>query len=353
MAPAEQLAPEFLVRVAGSDLPQPAAADLLHVMVQEDVAAPAMFACELLNWDGEKAVMKWSDEDTFREGKALEIRVGYRDDLKVLINGEITALELTVASSEVPTLSVQGYDRSHRLMRTRRVRTFVDVTDSDIARRVAEDLGLAAEVAATSGTYSYVVQSNQTDFEFLHERAARIGYEVIVQNKTLRFRPRPLSARGSVTLHREKDLLEFRARLSTLAPASKTTVRGWNPQTKEGIVGKAAGSDAAAKMGGSTHGAASVEKAFGENSSVAILSSPSTQGEADQMARAAIDEAALGYIEAEGACFGRADVRAGSVISVEGVGKRFSGPYYVTSTTHTYTPAHGYRTRFAARRNAS
>jgi phage protein D len=71
------------------------------------------------------------------------------------------------------------------------------------------------------------------------------------------------------------------------------------------------------------------------------------------MARAAIDAAALDYIEAEGTCVGCADVRAGTVIAVDGVGRRFSGPYYVTATTHTYTAARGYRTRFAARRNAS
>jgi phage protein D len=71
------------------------------------------------------------------------------------------------------------------------------------------------------------------------------------------------------------------------------------------------------------------------------------------MARAALDEAALQYIEVEATCMGRADVRAGEVIEIDGLGHRFSGPYYVTATTHAYTTARGYRTRFAARRNAS
>ena len=77
------------------------------------------------------------------------------------------------------------------------------------------------------------------------------------------------------------------------------------------------------------------------------------QGEADQLARAALNEAALGYIEAEGVCVGRTDVRAGDVITMEGLGRRFSGMYYVTSATHSYFPRQGYRNALRGRRNAT
>ena len=64
------------------------------------------------------------------------------------------------------------------------------MTDSDIARRVAEGLGLTADVGHER-TYPYVAQCNQTDLEFLRERAQRIGYEVIVRARRW-FRPRPI-----------------------------------------------------------------------------------------------------------------------------------------------------------------
>ena len=44
---------------------------------------------------------------------------------------------------------------------------------------------------------------------------------------------------------------------------------------------------------------------------------------------------------------------AGKVIKIEGLGRRFSGLYYVTATSHTYTPAAGYRTAITVKRNAS
>jgi phage protein D len=62
---------------------------------------------------------------------------------------------------------------------------------------------------------------------------------------------------------------------------------------------------------------------------------------------------ALDYIQGEGACLGRADLKAGIVVNVTGLGKRFSGAYYVTSVTHTFAPKRGYMTTFSVRRNAT
>lgn len=55
----------------------------------------------------------------------------------------------------------------------------------------------------------------------------------------------------------------------------------------------------------------------------------------------------------EGVCDGRTDLRAGTVVKIEGLGERFSGLYYVTSTTHSYTLKYGYRMAFTVRRNAT
>jgi phage protein D len=63
---------------------------------------------------------------------------------------------------------------------------------------------------------------------------------------------------------------------------------------------------------------------------------------------------ALTFISGEGVCsVGHPDLRAGTVIKIAGAGRRFSGPYYLTSTTHTITAKQGYRTTFTVRRNAT
>ena len=78
----------------------------------------------------------------------------------------------------------------------------------------------------------------------------------------------------------------------------------------------------------------------------------STQAEADQLAKARFNHRILELVEGEGVCWGRTDLRAGKVIKIDGVGKRFSGQYYVTAAIHCYTSQQGYLTRFTVRRNA-
>jgi hypothetical protein len=40
-------------------------------------------------------------------------------------------------------------------------------------------------------------------------------------------------------------------------------------------------------------------------------------------------------------------------VKIEGLGERFSGLYYVTSTEQRFSTKKGYQTRFAVRRNAT
>ena len=66
-----------------------------------------------------------------------------------------------------------------------------------------------------------------------------------------------------------------------------------------------------------------------------------------------MNEVALGYVSGDGVCIGTTLLKAGAVIELAGLGDRFSGPYYVASATHTYTPRRGYRTAFTVRRTAT
>ncbi len=69
------------------------------------------------------------------------------------------------------------------------------------------------------------------------------------------------------------------------------------------------------------------------------------------MALAQLEARSLGFITGRGSVIGNPELRARMVIELKGLGKRFSGKYYVTSATHTID-AGGYRTDFEVKRNA-
>ena len=345
--------PEFSVRVNGNDLPADAEGDLISVSMYEDLEAPNMFTLQLSNWDMDRLTVKWSDDELWQEGGEVEVLMGYQGNLEALMVGEITGLEPAFSANESPTLIVRGHDRLHRLLRGRHTRTFTNMKDSDIAGEIARDLGLTLEAEDTGNQLEYVLQHNQTDMEFLQERAHRIGYEVAVADKALLFRARQNTGTEVFTLSREEGLLEFYPRLTTMSQVSRFAVRGWDPLNKEELVGEANLGDESTAMDGVSSGPAAVEDAFGESSAVRVNWPVSTQAEAAQIALGRYNDMALAYISGDGLCEGRTDLRAGTVIRIEGMGEKFSGAYYVTSTTHTCSPAQGYQTAFTVRRNAA
>ena len=348
----DTLTPEFRLRINGSELPLKAKADLISASVLEDVNATGMFSFSLVCWDGAEMKVKWIDDDLFKEGNSVEIDMGYRDKLKTLFQGEITGLEPEFPQETPPTLLVRGYDRRHRLMGKCKTRTFLKMKDSDIANQIAGDWSLRPEVKDTQVTLDYVLQHNQTDFEFLQERAQRIGYEMVVTDKTLHFRPRQNEGASAVTLNREVELLDFRLRLTTIGQVEELFVQGWDVKKKERVVARSMVGDER-QMGGSSSGPAMVGRAFNGTGDTTVVTPVLSQAEADQLAKGRFGEMALRYVEGNGVCIGQPELRAGTLVKIEGLGRRFSGSYYVTSTEHSYRPKVGYRTMFTVRRNAT
>lgn len=347
------LVPEYHIKVNGNDLPNEALSDVQGVQVYEDVDAPSMFTLDMVNWNMEKLEISWADDDLFLEGNEVEIQMGYVGNLEIIFNGEITGLEPIFAKGDPPKLIVRGYDRRHRLLRGEKTKTFLEMKDSDIAGQIAQDAGLAADVEDTSVTFEYLIQHNQTDMGFLLYRAGRIGYEVIVQEKTLVFRKRKQDDGSVLTLKRDEDLIEFSPRLTTMGLVGKVKVQGWNPIDKERISGEAGAGDESTTMGGDFTGAQIVDEVFAEALMVSVLNPVRAKEEADQIAAGYLNESSLDFITGDGMCIGRPDLRAGTVITMEGLGKRFSGDYYLTSTIHAYSSKSGYETSFKVRRNAS
>jgi len=347
------LVPSFDISVNGSPVSVDVHSHVVSLTVEDDAEWPSMFTMELAASIDQDDPLAWVNDDTFAVGGAVEIKLGYADSLTTLFAGEITGLEPEFAFNKMPTLVVRGYDRRHRLTRGRRTRSYVQQKDSDIASQIASEAGLSADATDSEVTHDYVLQANQSDMEFLRERARRIHYEVAIDDKTLYFRPVPFDQGEVLTLDfAEGGLLEFYPRLTSAFPLTEVKVRGWSPKDKKEIVGQAKKGDEPSTMGGDQSGAAVVESAFGAAAGLIADHPVMSQAEADQVAKARYNSAGLTLVEGGGVCYGRAELRGGKVIKIDGVGARFSGNYLVTSARHSYTPR-GYYTHFDVRRNAS
>jgi phage protein D len=352
VAATDRPVPAVQLRVGGLPLRADAVADVVSVSVTQDVDLPGMFVLRLANWDTVLRRMTWSDSPVFEPGTSVDVSFGHIGGVSPVLSGEITGLELEIDGDEPPAVVVRGYDRRHRLMRGQLTRTFVGVTDSDIAGRIGRERGVTVVATPTTVRSAHVLQHNQTDLAFLIQRAARIGFEVAMDDRTLLFRPRRRPGVATVVLSRDTDLMSFSPRLTTMGQVSGVAVQGWDPKRPEQQVRAVTGTDDAAADGGSPAVALPTAGAIDVGNRT-LLRPVADRAEATAQAEAQAGATRPWRIAGWGTCVGRPDVRAGDPVRLDDLGSRFSGEYAVTAATHTYSASTGYRTEFHVERQFS
>lgn len=325
---------------------------LQSVRVVEELNAPNMFVLELLNWDDTEHTVVWSDKTLFDPGNEVQISLGYQEKIAPVMTGNIVSLE-PIFQNGSATLVVRGYDLRYKLLRGKKTRSFADSTDGKIVDTIAKEAQVSVKLTDPGVKLPYVMQHNQTDLAFIHERARRIGYEVYVSDNTLQFQPVQLKNEAGITLTLGVDMLNMFPRLTAVSQPSEVTVQGWDVTKKEAILAKAAVGDELSTMKGKSSGPSTANKSIGKSTFPFVNQPVFSLAEAEKMALGKFNKAALAYIEGEGVCYGRPDLKVGTVVNLEGMGERFSGQYYITSVKHIWRNKSGYRTRFTYKRNAA
>lgn len=335
----------FEIKIDGANAPREFYDAVADVTVESSIGLPCMAAIRLRD-----PSLTWVDSASLGIGKPLEITA--RPDSTsgassgVLFKGEITALEPHFSGEGKTELTIRGYDKSHRLHRGRKTRTFLNKKDSDIATTIAGEAGLSAQVDATTTTYEFVIQYNQTNMEFLMARAERIGYQVMVAEGVLYFKKGTSSTGNGPALVFMENLLEFEPRWTTHHQADAIKVQGWDVKQKTLLSGSAA-PNASLNQGGMTKtGGELAKSAFSAAEEVVVRRPVTSAGEASELATGLSNDISREFIEAEGVCDGNPGILAGRMVEISHVGQRFSGKYYVTTATHVRDSG-GYRTLFS------
>jgi phage protein D len=343
----------YEITVNGNRMPPEAEVDLVQLEISEAVDEIGMFALWLNAGEQPSGAVRWVDDNLFREGNDLRIKLGYSAPLSDMMVGDVTAVEPEFPPSGPITLTVRGYDRLHRLGHERKTRSFKNMTDSDIASQIAQERGLTADVEATRITHEYLLQNNQTDMEFMQERAALLRYELRVEGTRMLFRPPGESAGKASSLTYGQNLIRFSPRVSVSTQTASIKVQGWSAKQKQTVTGQASSDDVSARLGGTQLGAAVLEQIAGSAAATVVDAPPMSQEEADTSAKGWVHDAAFRYVTGDGVCLGDPSMRAGTVVEILNLGQRFSGLYYVTSATHRVSPRGGYTTAFSFRRSTT
>lgn len=385
--------PGIKVGLVGLPMNPLALPKLVRAVVDTHVHLPDMFELTFNDMDGdvvESAGLDIGTTVTIEGDKSG----GMTSSSTTLIKGEVTSIEAQCYDGMILS-TVRGYERAHRLQRATRTETYVNMKDSDIARKVALNAGLmVGDIDSTSVTHQHISQIAQTDWDFLVQRAREIGYETGVTQGKFYFRKASGSSSGgalgalasaAASMVGLSDALTFRQNLYTFLPrlsAANITpsveVRVWDPKAARVVVGKSDAATGTATIDGEDPGKLAntftdgllpsppslpalppipglPKLDFGStpsNKAYVVVDRPvgigtSTSSAADEVAKSLADHISSTFAEAEGDAKGDPGIQAGSQVDIKGVPKAFVGKWTVTNARHVFDPDEGgYHTRF-------
>ncbi|MGW2395794.1 VgrG-related protein [Kitasatospora sp. NPDC001664] len=345
----ETFANALTVEVEGRALPAPVAELLVSARVEDSRVVPDLFVLRFR--DPNHTVLERGGL-TIGSGVKLYAKAGDEPERRLLVSGEVTALEVDLDDTGTFTV-VRGLDHSHRLFRGRRVVGYREMTASDIVRTVVRRAGLVlGTVDATRTVLPYTTQGNVTDWEFLTVLAAESGCEFAVVDGRFDFR-KPAEAAAAPSpdtpvraspyvLELGRNLLRCQAVVTSADQVHDVELRGWSVPAKQAVVARVpAGSTGRFALGLTP---AKAGEPFGRPV-LPVTGVPYRNGAvADTAARALAEEVASSFAELEVVAMGIPALRAGSAIALTNVGKPFEGRWTVTATRHVFDPGVGYQT---------
>lgn len=347
-------APAYAVKLNRNDLVRDLLVPVNQVEVDLVLGAASRFTFTVPNTYSHKlhAFKTGRGEDVLNLltfGAEVDVCMGYGDarSTPIAVSGMITEITTSFPDGGSPELVIAGYDHGFAMTMGKNSRKWTKARDSDAAHEIASFNNLNAIVEATKEQHEQIEQNQESDWEFLKKLADRNHFELYVdERRTLHFATPNDKATAVVRLDYKEGLLSFKPEANLAGQIAQVEVYGWNPKTKETIVGKASAGEESGLTGKS---AGQHLNAFVRDPSkrptLRLRQPVFTQAEADQRAKAALNERAKKFLTGEGETIGLPEIRPDRNVELAKLGAPFSKTYYIQQATHKIDTS-GYRTRF-------
>lgn len=114
------------------------------------------------------------EDDIFIEEASIYCRFGFNEDtFRNEFTGYISAVDISFPEEGSPTLSITCFDKSHLMNRSKKERSWDNVTRADVVKKIAAEYGFNVDLESnyTFAVVDTISQSDNTDIEFLESLA--------------------------------------------------------------------------------------------------------------------------------------------------------------------------------------
>jgi phage protein D len=323
-----------------------------------------------------------------QEGMDVEVELGTDDDHAVVFRGRIYKVDGDFPTELTPTLQITAYDPSMRMGLRKRNRVFSDMALSDIVNDIASnyfttldvsvegdpnfpppgvrqqeetDLAFLRRLAKTYGCLLYVTAEDSDDtFHFVSEFQVMNGTPVVtvyygrsdVDNRLLKFKSNTDASR--IELPRVLSGIDFDTgqptEMTTTTPNDPDSVS--DPNFSENLAALASDfPDKANDLSALISSASASQAKMLADFAPALRDATTTFITEEQQQAIAQNQfpTSLHGMSGEGETVGIRQLIAQSLISINDVGGRFSGDWFLSEVRHLLD-GQGYRSEFACRR---
>lgn len=332
--------------------------DIISLEVEDDHQLASIFKIKLAIQLQRDGTWTYIDDEHLTLWNKVEISAGFPDNVIKIMTGYITHLKPYFAQNITGSyLEVFGMDKSVLMDREEKLKAWPEKKDSDIAREIFSEYDLSPKTDDTNVVHEEAVSTiiqRETDIKFLKRLARRNGYECFVENNSGYFRKPVLTEppQKILAIHfgNETNLSFFQADLNLLQPVAVGMYQ----------------IDSITKDIRRVQIKNMEQRQLGRNPNTALLPSeiPQTKlylkqtvttnrAEMQALCQGVYDESAW-ILEGNGEVNGNLyqDVlRSKRLVTIKGIGERYSGTYYVTNVRHSFD-SNGYVQHFKVRKNA-
>ena len=310
----------------------PEATQLVSVDIQR--AVNTIPSARIVIADGDVATQKFpaSDAADFAPGAKIKIAAGYGDEEATVFEGVVVKHGVKITGENYSRLVVECRDAAVGMTVGRRNANFVDKTDSDIISKLIGDHGLSAKVGATSNQHKELVQYYCTDWDFMLSRAEINGLLVIVTDGTVAVQAPDVSGSAALSVTYGEDLMEFHAEMDARSQLAAAQAVSWDPKTQAAVLGTEAKPPTLNAQGNLK--SAALAKVVGLASFCLQTAAPQAKPVLSKWAEAQQVKAGLARIRGRMKFQGSAKAKVGELITLKGVGARYSGDVFVGAVHH-------------------
>ena len=347
--------PLFIVEIDGKELPKDISQLIERLSYTDDEEKMDELAITIANGD-----LSIIDDKQLQLGKELQARWGYLGNLSDKRSFTIKEISYAFGEDAVARMNITALGKGHKLTGRAARTCWNNKKIADVVKDIAKKQNLTPKVDIPEDvTHEFISQGGKNDMVFLQELAKDTGCSTWVANDELHFEPNNVNAPVR-TFHWREDRDGYLQSVSVTVKAEEgkatgrgTEVAGLDPLTKKPIketvkakdggngsvfVGAEPIAEVSSKDGDLTGQRTKNEnppQAKHDETGVVKASPAPTAALARRSGKGKVKSASMKGIEATATTIGLPYLKAKDTITIENIGKKFSGNWKIKKVSHT------------------